>query len=148
MKGWDSVGCVGNSVTDVRGASRSMKNQYLDVRKVHNHQIRRTFKADGRVWVAFGSGSDSILYSLVVIVAIDVVSVLVDERWIAAYDGPAITSVLDLLIHTISIGFLEATRLLQSRTDMPLCRRTALWAGPACLRGQTWPSASICCLGL
>lgn len=97
MKGRESVGWVGSSVTDVRGASSSVEHQYHLFPGVNSICRWHTFEADRGVWIIFGSDGDGVLYSLFVIVAIDVVAVLVYQWRVSTYDGPSITSMLDFL---------------------------------------------------
>lgn len=112
MKGRDSVGWVGNSVTEVRGASKSTENQCPGLNGIRSHKTKHTFQADRRVWVVLGSGGDSIVYSLLIIVAIDVITVLVHERWVPTDDEPSVTSMFDLLNLNVSLGSVESAKVV------------------------------------
>lgn len=99
MKGRESVGWVGSSVTDVRGASNSVEHQYNLVGGMIGNHKRHTFEADRGVWIIFGSDGDGVLYSLLIIVAVDVITVLVDKWWISTYDRASVTRMFDFLHH-------------------------------------------------
>jgi hypothetical protein len=63
---------------------------WSEIRECHG----RTFKPDGRVRVFLHGRGNSLLHLLLVIVAIDVVALLVDQGRVAVYDCPLVPGML------------------------------------------------------
>lgn len=108
LKGLESVGWAGRSVTAVRGA-RSSKGQSVIVQRrrflsrAAPCRVLLTLKMNRRVRVSLSRSGDCVLDMLVVVVAVDAVTVFVDERRVATYYGSLVSCMFNVLSMPISI---------------------------------------------
>jgi hypothetical protein len=99
VKGFDKVGWSGRSEAVVNGARRSGQKLSVKAGNAIEDSIL-TFNSDVCVWVELGRRSYRSLGSFIVIVAVNIVAIFVDEWGISTYNLSMKTCVLNFLYAT------------------------------------------------
>lgn len=105
--------------------------------------MAHTLEVNGRVGIGLSRGSHGVVYAIIVIVAIDVIAIFVDEGWVSVDYGASVSGMFDLLNRRLAQR--HSLHIFIESLSVPVCRRRARSEGPVCPREQIWHSASTCC---
>lgn len=139
--GWDDL--EGRSRTLAAREVLPQVNIFLSWRD-YACRMAPTLKVNRRIGIGLGCGSYRVLDAVVIVIAVNVIAVFVDEGWVSVDYGASVSGMLNFLelqVNTTSSEHLGCSSL---RQNVPVCIQQARLVGLACLREQIWHFASTC----